>query len=420
MPLLGKNNGGMSVMDKIAMLASVVAGDSQGVQDIQGRGRQKLLQQAAMQAAGLLGPAPGQMRQAPIGNEDGEDITAAFAPQMEQGPSRRRSPEEITQGLAQLMAQVPGFNPKPFVDLAQYSRPNLTVTPSGEAIDQYNPSNEGRVFPKMGEGQIYRGGQVSTAPGFAQSVGEIEGAKTRAQEGGKAAFDVIELQMPDGTTQQIPRDVAVQAIMQSLIPGAGGQAPGGIGRSRPPETTAYATDSAKAQAERDFTRPKAEAALSAMDAKTKLVDDAIARALGRVGGWTAGAGAMLSGLPGSPAKDLQSDLETIKANLGFDELQTMRDNSPTGGALGQVAVQELEALRATISSLDQAQSPEALAASLRRVQEQRAGSAQRRREAFERTYSGSSASSAPRSAPSGARPSRSALEAEARRRGLIR
>jgi hypothetical protein len=95
---------------------------------------------------------------------------------------------------------------------------------------------------------------------------------------------------------------------------------------------------------------------------------------------------VLAGIPGSPAKDLQAAIETIKANIGFDELQTMRDNSPTGGALGQVAVQELEALRATLSSLDQAQSPEQVVASLKRIQEIRRDSAARRREAFDATY----------------------------------
>ena len=72
---------------------------------------------------------------------------------------------------------------------------------------------------------------------------------------------------------------------------------------------------------------------------------------------------------GSPARDLNAKLETIKANLGFDQLQAMREASPTGGALGQVAVQELTALQATVSSLDQAQSPAQLAASLGKIEQ---------------------------------------------------
>jgi len=91
------------------------------------------------------------------------------------------------------------------------------------------------------------------------------------------------------------------------------------------------------------------------------------QALSKVSGLTAGAGyattpKTLDTITG--AKDLESDLETIKANLGFAELQAMRDASPTGGALGQVAVQELVALQSTIASLDQKQSPSQLKARL--------------------------------------------------------
>ena len=54
---------------------------------------------------------------------------------------------------------------------------------------------------------------------------------------------------------------------------------------------------------------------------------------------------------------LDTLLTTIKANIGFDKLQNMRDESPTGGALGQVAIQELIALQSSIASLDPKQGP---------------------------------------------------------------
>lgn len=53
------------------------------------------------------------------------------------------------------------------------------------------------------------------------------------------------------------------------------------------------------------------------------------------------------------ARAIFSAVNTVKANLGFAELKKMRDESPTGGALGQVAVQELEMLQSTVASLDQ-------------------------------------------------------------------
>ena len=49
---------------------------------------------------------------------------------------------------------------------------------------------------------------------------------------------------------------------------------------------------------------------------------------------------------------LTEQLTTIRANIGFDRLQKMRDESPTGGALGQVALQELYALQSSIAPLN--------------------------------------------------------------------
>lgn len=83
---------------------------------------------------------------------------------------------------------------------------------------------------------------------------------------------------------------------------------------------------------------------------------------------TAGLGSSLAGIPGTDARDLRSKLETVKANLGFDRLQQMRDMSPTGGALGAVAVQELTALQSTVASLDQGQSRSELTKSLNKIE----------------------------------------------------
>lgn len=74
--------------------------------------------------------------------------------------------------------------------------------------------------------------------------------------------------------------------------------------------------------------------------------------------WTTGWGSYLALFPGTEAKSLSVKIETIKANIGFDRLQRMRAESPTGGALGQVAVQELVALQSTIANLDTSQDDE--------------------------------------------------------------
>ena len=69
-------------------------------------------------------------------------------------------------------------------------------------------------------------------------------------------------------------------------------------------------------------------------------------------------GSYLKKIPGTSATDVSALVNTIKANIGFDKLQAMRDASPTGGALGQVSNQEIDFLQSTLNNLNQNQSQE--------------------------------------------------------------
>lgn len=113
---------------------------------------------------------------------------------------------------------------------------------------------------------------------------------------------------------------------------------------------------------------KAEQRKQAAEASANNVLSAVSDAKNLVGVNTAGLGSSLASIPGTDARNLSSKLETIKANLGFDRLQQMRDMSPTGGALGAVAVQELTALQSTVASLDQGQSRAELTKSLGKIE----------------------------------------------------
>lgn len=63
---------------------------------------------------------------------------------------------------------------------------------------------------------------------------------------------------------------------------------------------------------------------------------------------------------GSDAYDLQRSIDMIDANNAFAALQEMRNNSPTGGALGAITEKELDLLKSTIASLDPNQSKDQL------------------------------------------------------------
>jgi hypothetical protein len=94
----------------------------------------------------------------------------------------------------------------------------------------------------------------------------------------------------------------------------------------------------KQQTEREAGYTKAQSALQGFGQQAKLVTDTIDKALTVAQSPTAtGYGQVFSSLPNTDSRALNNYLATIKSNVGFDKLQNMRDNSPTGGALGQVS-----------------------------------------------------------------------------------
>ena len=73
-------------------------------------------------------------------------------------------------------------------------------------------------------------------------------------------------------------------------------------------------------------------------------------------------------VPGTPAHDVSKRVETLQAIAGFDQLNEMRQQSPTGGALGQVSEKELKFLQSVIGSLELSQSKGQFLENLARVE----------------------------------------------------
>jgi hypothetical protein len=124
----------------------------------------------------------------------------------------------------------------------------------------------------------------------------------------------------------------------------------------------------KAQIKLETAKPKALAALQGLERQTNTVVKHIDKALNLIGPFTTGYGSFLANLPETDARALKNELDTIRANVGFDKLQAMRDASPTGGALGQVSEMENRLLQAVNGALDPMQS-EQLAANLQAIKE---------------------------------------------------
>ena len=157
--------------------------------------------------------------------------------------------------------------------------------------------------------------------------------------------------------------------------------------------TIAATEAAKKQAvaetEKRTLFPKAQSALKSLEMNSQLVLDAIDKADKDIGWNTTGvAGALLKNWPASDAYDLRQTIDTIRANIGFAELAQMRENSPTGGALGAVSENENRLLQAVKGSLDPNQSSEQLRENLATIRKNYEAVLAERRKAFRQDYGG--------------------------------
>lgn len=115
--------------------------------------------------------------------------------------------------------------------------------------------------------------------------------------------------------------------------------------------------SGKLETERFYDAPKAKVAVDGLIAnnnetiaKAKQVRDD--PALGKVTGLQG----LLPSFWGGSAANVEASAESLKIALGFDRLQEMRNNSPSGGALGQVSEREGDWLQRATQSLAQSQS----------------------------------------------------------------
>jgi hypothetical protein len=79
-------------------------------------------------------------------------------------------------------------------------------------------------------------------------------------------------------------------------------------------------------------------------------------------------GAMLQSVPGTSAANVNALLGGIKSVIAFDTIQQMRDNSPTGGALGTVSNLEINRLESAYGNLEQSQSKDQFLENLQRLQ----------------------------------------------------
>lgn len=227
-----------------------------------------------------------------------------------------------------------------------------------------------RTAPQTGE-QPQRAvtpqtGQTSPQQAASASDGPIirDLPDAGAQEGTQPQTAPDQSSLPDGVeVHPVPKENLPDGVVHRLAPDGSGYLwrRGEDGNLTPVlESEEEQNWRVKREAETAKNKSKVWGALQATNRTHRVVQEDIQRALDNyleTGSWPeTGMFAYLSYVPGTSAYDLSGLLQTIKANVGFDKLQEMRENSPTGGALGQVSNMELNSLQSVLGNLSQYQS----------------------------------------------------------------
>ncbi len=220
------------------------------------------------------------------------------------------------------------------LDPAEYPMANFEPIAMGfvpvlEALEGVIERNAGPepATPGLKEYEAARAqGFTGTFLEYKQALAEAGRASTTVNVGGEATMGTI----PQGFAV-VPDPASPTGTKMVAIPGG------------PEDTTKF-------DAERITGRDRAaDIVLDDISRVMTALDQGVIPVTGLIGGTAAN-------VPGTAAYDVAKTLDTIRANVGFDKLQQMRESSPTGGALGQVSEMENRLLQSVLGNLTQSQS----------------------------------------------------------------
>lgn len=308
----------------------------------------------------LFGPAPGDILQQRIASENADALSFANL-----NPQQRANYGMYMAGRmgGRAVSGLLGAEDPRLVQAKQMEQVKNWIAQSG--VDINTPeglAKAAQYAQSIGatEGAMFLGNQALQMRKEMTSVNKTEEDYMREKAFREEVAKIPPEQLTEEVLMQLAAKYGTTASVMSAMSSLTGKREAIAAR----QEAAQAKVEEKKAAQEEKTRAANASALAAV----MPVMDTIEKAIPLVGWNTAGWGSFMQYLPGTDAKDLARYIDTIKANLGFQQLQAMRQASPTGGALGQVAVKELEALQSTIASLDPSQKKETLAANLKKVQ----------------------------------------------------
>jgi hypothetical protein len=316
-------------------------------------------------------------------------------------PAPYQPPTKVSDGLninspdmsaIALKAQLLGVPITQMLDVMKAQQPDIMYD-RGYGYDKKTGRPAGPYHTELDKGmQPGPDGTVQNAPGYVQSAAQAAGAVAGAQEAGKAPYNFQNVIGPDGRPRVISNATAAALGSTGGIIAAGPSA----------AQTAADTARASAGAQADIGLPQmlsnASQALQVIDALKSHP------ALGDRTGWKAA----LPAIPGTQGADFDALAAQLKGKLFLEAY---------GGLKGGGQITEVEGKKATeaMARLNQTQTKEGYVKALNDLEEViKAGSdrAQQQAQRLQPVAGGH--------APASVAPSRAAIEAELRRRKLLK
>lgn len=322
------------------------------------RSQQLMLIGAALRDLGTLGPRTNlQQTAASVGEQVGE-------------ANRRRAAMRAAQGMTVQEQELASAFPERFF-LGREAEQERGFRSGEAALDRGFRADEAE------KARAYGDEQGEKERGFRAEL-ERERSAQRERAAAEPRYGLTPIYGTDADGRRVAFQMGSNGTLTQLPTPDGVTLENDFFRSRQREL-------GKGRAKVELGRTKAGATLeTAALNKDRLIED-LNKAIEQSGrGNTGVIGGRLTMTSGQ--QDFASLVDSIKARIGFEELQTMRDNSPTGGALGQVTEREIAFLQALRGSIDRLQSEGALDANLGRIVQDVEASFQRMQDAYLQDY----------------------------------
>jgi hypothetical protein len=195
---------------------------------------------------------------------------------------------------------------------------------------------------------------------------------------------VKEVQLPEGSQWSPTQRYLDTGTAYQQVP-TRGPATGGATIPKDVQGTAEQKARGTALADAPFAQARVDQASTGLDMLAEKADEIMRDpAVDRI----TGPMSMIPNMPGGAAANLQGKLDTLKSKMAFGVLQSMRDASKTGGAVGQVSDFEERMLQQYIANIRTDQGADSFRAQMQEVIDYAQRVKGELAEAYQREYGG--------------------------------